>query len=104
MSDNEETNDFIDDGDDDNLFGDDGDESDNAPATTHNERARSDDDLASDPGSEKRYGGDGDDEQDGGHTEFKTKTFQALALFRHRTPMTKDGNVRLVGSGLPRYS
>lgn len=70
------------------LFGDGGDDD----AISDNERALSDNDLASDKG-EERYGYD--DEDGTQQQDVKTKVVQAVQMFRHRTPRSIDVSLRV---------
>lgn len=74
----------------DDLFGDvdDGDD-----AQSGNERAVSDDDLASD--RDAREARDDDDMNvDGPDMEVENRLIMNIQLYRHRTPRSKDGTVR----------
>ena len=71
----------------DDLFGDGGDDD----AISDQERALSDNDLASEKG-EERYGYD--DEDANQQPEVKTKVVQGVQVFRHRTPRSVDVSVR----------
>jgi RNA polymerase-associated protein LEO1 len=103
MSDSDEPLNEIPDDEVDDLFGDGGDEDDNE-AQFDNERALSDADLASDKDRRERYDDGEDMDMDEQEAEVKDRLIMNIQMYRHRTPKSKDGSVRLRCSATTKVS